>query len=99
MHADFDPAQLLQDWFGETRENPAAIEKRRDWWFGQNPERDARLERDYRVCCEQAQDGELEEWRTQPGSCMELVLLLDQLPRNLYRGTRQAFACDGRARL
>jgi uncharacterized protein (DUF924 family) len=42
--------------------------------------------------------GEYESWIVEPNSCLALVLLLDQLPRNLYRGSPRAFACDADAR-
>lgn len=38
------------------------------------------------------------EFLTDPYSALAAVLLFDQLPRNLYRGTSQAFAYDGLAR-
>lgn len=37
---------------------------------------------------------ELEEWTTQPLGCLALIILLDQFPRNMFRGTPQAFATD-----
>src|SRR6202043_2963497 len=42
--------------------------------------------------------GRLEHWRNGPRSCLALVLLLDQFPRNMFRGTARAFATDAKAR-
>jgi uncharacterized protein (DUF924 family) len=36
----------------------------------------------------------LPEWESKPADCLALVLLLDQFPRNMFRGTAQAFATD-----
>ena len=40
----------------------------------------------------------LEDWKNEPRSCLALVLLLDQFPRNMFRGTARAFATDTKAR-
>ncbi|PNS08952.1 DUF924 family protein [Solilutibacter silvestris] len=42
---------------------------------------------------------ELDAWMTEPDSALALILLLDQLPRNIFRGSGHAFATDGLARL
>jgi uncharacterized protein (DUF924 family) len=38
--------------------------------------------------------GELADWEATPEGALALVLLLDQIPRNIYRGTAHAFATD-----
>lgn len=40
----------------------------------------------------------LATWRDSPQGAVALVVLLDQFPRNIYRGTREAFASDALAR-
>ena len=42
---------------------------------------------------------ELDGWMDAPDSALALVLLLDQIPRNIFRGSGHAFATDGLARL
>lgn len=37
-------------------------------------------------------------WLGDPGSALALVLLFDQFPRNIWRGSGRAFAYDGQAR-
>lgn len=37
-------------------------------------------------------------WMTTADPCLALILLLDQLPRNLFRGSPRAFSCDPAAR-
>ena len=34
------------------------------------------------------------EWEENPQTCLALILLFDQFPRNMYRGTKAAFAFD-----
>ena len=42
--------------------------------------------------------GGCDPWLAACDPTLALVLLLDQLPRNLYRGRPEAFACDAKAR-
>ncbi|RZA14770.1 MAG: DUF924 domain-containing protein [Lysobacteraceae bacterium] len=37
---------------------------------------------------------EFDHWMDDPGSALALVLLLDQIPRNVFRGSGHAFATD-----
>ncbi|MCP4501487.1 MAG: DUF924 domain-containing protein [Deltaproteobacteria bacterium] len=46
----------------------------------------------------QALSGGLDAWQESARSCLALVLVLDQFPRNIYRGSSKAFAGDERAR-
>src|SRR5690606_1094044 len=48
--------------------------------------------------CAAALGGGLQDWAECPEGWLALILLLDQLPRMLHRGTPQAFAGDARAR-
>ena len=42
--------------------------------------------------------GELRSWEALPEGALALVLLLDQIPRNIFRGTPRAYATDAAAR-
>ncbi|MDX1576091.1 MAG: DUF924 family protein [Kiloniellales bacterium] len=46
---------------------------------------------------ERAAAGRYESWRDTARGCLALVLLLDQVPRNLFRGGATAYATDDRA--
>lgn len=93
----FDPESFLAFWFGTTREQPDRISDRRNWWFGPDEERDRELEARYQNDCDAARAGRLDDLADTPRGCLALILLLDQLPRNLYRGTARAFASDDQA--
>ena len=41
--------------------------------------------------------GELEAWRSSAAGCLALCILLDQAPRQMFRGDARAFATDTRA--
>ncbi|GAB2177988.1 hypothetical protein DLREEDagr8_35460 [Dongia sp. agr-C8] len=44
-----------------------------------------------------AQAGGFEEWRATPEGALALLILIDQMSRNIYRGSPKAFAGDARA--
>ena len=95
--AGLDVDAFLAAWFGHTRANPDRITDRLPWWFGSNEARDRLLADQYDVVCRAARRGELDPLAETPRGRLALILLLDQLPRNLYRGTADAFACDPQA--
>ena len=70
----------------------------RSYWFIPNPEFDRLCSERFLASYEDAAQGGLEDWRNEPRSCLALILLLDQFPRNMFRGTARAFATDAKAR-
>ena len=80
--------QVLTFWFKE-------IEPRK-WWIV-DPEFDDLLRSRFLGYVQQAVAGELYEWRSTPHGRLAEVLVLDQFPRNIYRGTPKAFAQDPQA--
>lgn len=87
---------LLDFWFGPpgTPERTQA----REVWFKADAAFDAACRRQFLGDHERAAAGELAAWQRAPESSLALVLLLDQLPRNLFRDTPRAFATDPLAR-
>lgn len=86
-------AGVLRFWFGSGADYGGA----RKVWFAKDPEFDREIRDGFLSLHERAAAGELDEWRTQPGECLALVIALDQFPRNLFRDQARAFACDARA--
>jgi uncharacterized protein (DUF924 family) len=82
-------AEILHLWFHEL--------KPRDW-FAPNPEVDALLGRRFARELVGLRTRPADEFLTDPRGALAAVLLFDQLPRNLHRGTPQAFATDPLAR-
>jgi uncharacterized protein (DUF924 family) len=87
-------AQMISDWFGETLDDPAAISNRMNWWFAADPKRDRELGTRYRNLVEECANGRHYHWLDQPEGRLAMIIALDQLPRNLFRGTWRAFAHD-----
>ena len=70
----------------------------RPYWFDSTPEFDAQLRERFLDLYREAAGGGLTGWRADGRGCLGLVLLLDQLPRNLFRDSPQAFETDSQAR-
>lgn len=67
-------------------------------WFGPPSEELDRLITDrLGPLYDQAVAGELQSWRQSPQGAVALCLLLDQAPRNMFRGSPRAFATDAAA--
>lgn len=67
-------------------------------WFTRDDAFDAQCTRRFLALHLQASRGGLEHWLAAATGALALVLSLDQLPRNLYRGSAHAWATDGLAR-
>ncbi|EJW13295.1 hypothetical protein DUF924 [Rhodovulum sp. PH10] len=68
-------------------------------WFAKDDAVDAAIKARFAKACEDAAAGRLAAWEETPDGALALLLLLDQFPRNLFRGSRKAFDADplGRA--
>ena len=67
-------------------------------WFSKNIDFDASIRRIFEELHHKAARGELSEWSETPEGSLALLLLLDQFPRNIWRGSAHAFATDPLAR-
>ncbi|MCF2972189.1 DUF924 domain-containing protein [Synechococcus sp. Nb3U1] len=86
------PEEILKFWFGD----PTGSEygQSRPEWFKKDPEFDRTIEEQFLPVYEQAAAGQLESWQGSPSTCLALILVLDQFPRNMFRDTPRAFATD-----
>ncbi|MBS0580197.1 MAG: DUF924 domain-containing protein [Proteobacteria bacterium] len=98
-----DEARSVRDfWFGTLPLTPPQLRERMRFWFGSEPtplrrERDQAIRSRFAPLLERAAAGELASWADGPRRRLSLVILLDQLPRNIFRGTARAFAYDSQA--
>lgn len=67
-------------------------------WFGGGPAFDARCRERLLDPHVAASRGELADWGRTAEGALALVLLLDQIPRNVFRGSAHAYATDPLAR-
>lgn len=91
---------VLDWWFGSAGSAGSAAEvaaARGALWFGKQDSQDREARERFAGLVEQALAGGLEDWNQQPEGWLARVLLLDQLPRMIFRDTPRAFAGDSRA--
>ena len=67
-------------------------------WFAKDAEFDRRFRDDFLGLYEAAARGELDDWQATAEGSLGLLLLLDQFPRNAFRGTPRMYATDQLAR-
>jgi uncharacterized protein (DUF924 family) len=87
--------EILTFWFG--RNEGSSFAARQALWFGGDREFDNEVRRKLTANHEQAAAGQLHHWQETPRGCLALVLLLDQVPRQIFRGETRAYAADIRA--
>lgn len=89
--------ELLAFWLGPLDGDGLAAPAFEARWFAKDAAFDGELRRRFGALHEEACSGRLEDWAGSPRGRLALVLLLDQLSRNLHRGRAEAFAGDARA--
>jgi uncharacterized protein (DUF924 family) len=94
---------VLDFWFGRGPITEARIAERMAFWFGGDEPRtmlavrDREIELRFRGLVDRARDGTLDHWADSPRQRLALIIALDQFPRNLYRGRKEAYDSDARA--
>src|SRR6476661_2993176 len=82
------PADILAFW----------REAGRDRWYGKDDTFDAEVRRRYLDLWHKAAAGELSSWEAGDDGALALVIVLDQFPRNMFRGEPRTYATDTLAR-
>lgn len=67
-------------------------------WFAKDDDFDRRFRERFLSAHEAAARGELEDWQGTAEGALALVILLDQFPRNAFRGTTRMYDTDALAR-
>jgi uncharacterized protein (DUF924 family) len=90
---------LLDWWFGADHGTASEVATaRQQLWFGKRESQDREASERFGALVERALAGELQGWRESPQGWLALLILLDQLPRMIFRDTPRAFAGDALAR-
>jgi uncharacterized protein (DUF924 family) len=94
---------LLDWWFGAAGCGPGVTAaevaaSRTALWFGKQDRQDDQAREQFGALVEQALAGQLQDWQGEPEGWLANILLLDQLPRMIFRDTPRAFAGDVLAR-
>lgn len=96
MPDDSRPTDILDFWFLPADDPRHG--KPRSEWFLKDTAFDAAIRTRFLPAVDAALAGGLADWEASPRSALALLILLDQFPRNLFRGTARAFAGDAGAR-
>jgi uncharacterized protein (DUF924 family) len=91
------PDDVLAFWFGALP-GAAGYGRMREVWFAKDPGFDDEVRRALARPHEAAWSGASDGWATEGRGALALVILLDQVPRNIFRGEARAYACDAKAR-
>ncbi len=97
MEANLNPSAVREFWFGVPNPLNADIEERIDFWFAAGLDVDAEIERHFADAVSMALAGKLDNWKETPPDQLSLVIVLDQFPRNIHRGTPEAYSGDEKA--
>ena len=87
--------RVLDYWFGTSGSQEHGVY--REMWYRGGPEIDTEITEGFHTLYTCAATGELNHWRDGARTCLALTLLLDQFPRNMFRGKPQSFATDTQA--
>lgn len=88
MPAAATPAGIVAYW------HDAGWEK----WYAVDPDLDADIRNRFEPAWHEARGGAYDDWQATPEGTLGLLILLDQFPRNMFRGHADSFATDAKAR-
>lgn len=87
-----EPRAILDFWFAE------GLDGFRRTWFVKDAAFDEAIRARFAPLVAPARDGAFDAWAETAEGALALLILLDQFPRNLFRGSAEAFASDAHAR-
>lgn len=87
---------VLDFWFGGQRNGHAGPDHAERWWT-KDPEFDAEIRRRFESLYDEVRRGEHEDWLRSARGRLASIIILDQFPRNMFRGTARMYESDGLA--
>lgn len=85
--------KVLKFWFGELS-NELPGDEHKKLWYHATPKDDAYIRAQFLSLYEQATQRHLDNWLGSAQGTMALIILLDQMPRHIFRGSDRAFIAD-----
>jgi uncharacterized protein (DUF924 family) len=92
------PTSILEFWFGHNSDDAVVAETHAALWWSKDAAADAMIKRRFATTVEAAASGVLDAWSATATGRLALILLTDQFPRNMYRGSVQGFTYTALAR-
>ncbi|HEY9032412.1 MAG TPA: DUF924 family protein [Pseudomonadales bacterium] len=87
---------VLDFWFGELHEGMPDKEKQKSW-FNVSEFFDGQVKKNFTSTLLAGSKGQLDPWELTPRGRLAFVIVLDQFPRHIFRGTANAFLYDEKA--
>ena len=82
------PSDVLDYWFSE---------KSKQFWFASTPQVDNEIKLRFESVWEKAAEGEYSQWRETADGSVALIVILDQLPLNMFRSDPKGFQTENMA--
>ena len=95
MQQDMVVETILAFWFSAQNSNEYG--KARSFWFNSTPSIDFEIQQKFSNLYKNAKNGTLNDLKETPEGMLTLIILLDQMPRHLFRNTKDAFETDAQA--
>jgi uncharacterized protein (DUF924 family) len=95
--SDVTAEEIRRYWFDDALAAPLLAGARMSFWFRPGRETDRHISLVFGPVLREAAQGALGDWQLRAHSCLALVIVLDQFPRNIYRGAPAAFEHDATA--
>ena len=93
-----DILTIRQFWFGDHPDDSVVARQQLGLWWSKKPAVDRQIRERFESTLLAAGNKQLSNWETTAQGVLALVILHDQFPRNMYRGTPRSFAFDAQAR-
>jgi len=88
------PDEVLEFWFADALESPQATQARSSFWFGNDATTDSLIWELYADTVTDAAAGHYDDWLQTARGRLALIIVLDQFPRNIFRGTAEVYRYD-----
>lgn len=87
--------EVYEYWFGKgSLTDPSYMQQRSKLWFGKNEKVDQEMRERFGSWLTTPPDPALQKWKVARKGTVSLVILHDQFPRNIHRGTPKMYAWD-----
>lgn len=89
-----NPDSIYAFWFGAEADDALVAQQKNRLWWSKNTGTDLTIAKRFSSCTAAAGRGQLDSWSATQQGWLVLILLLDQFPRNMYRGLPKSFSFD-----
>ena len=83
---------VLDFWFGKKTDNAGIIQEKAGLWWCKDEALDAQIKKQFEASLNDLIEGKLEHWQAEPQGRLALIILADQLSRNMYRHDARSFS-------